>query len=55
MSKKKLKRVTEGYQPIRKGYQPTKPPKNPKPPKGGTGLGSRYSDKKESNQKKNED
>lgn len=46
MSKKRLKRVAEGYQPIRKGYQPTKPPKNPKPPKGGTGLASRHSNEK---------
>jgi hypothetical protein len=39
----KIKRFDEGYQPLRKGYQATQTPKNPKPPRGGTGLASRSS------------
>lgn len=49
MPEKKLKKLNEGYQPIKKGYQPNQTPENPKPPKGGTGLASRNSNKKESN------
>jgi len=49
MPEKKSKRLNEGYQPIRKGYQPSQTPKNLKLPKGGTGLASKNSNKKKSN------
>lgn len=28
----------DGYQPLRRGYQPTKPEVAPKPPQGGSGV-----------------
>ena len=38
-----------GYRQLKKGYQPSRAPKNPKPPKGGTGLASRNSNAKKPN------
>lgn len=50
MSEKKSKKLNKGYRLIIEGYQPSQTPENPKPPKGGTGLASRNSNKKKSNQ-----
>lgn len=43
MQEKKLKNITEGYQPLKRGYQASRTPQNKKPPKGGTGLASKNS------------
>ena len=50
MTEKNLKKLKKGYQPIKKGYQASQTPRNPKPPKGGTGLASRSSNEKKSNE-----
>ncbi len=43
MQEKKLKNITEGYQPLKRGYQASRSPQDKNPPKGGSGLASRNS------------
>jgi len=49
MQEKKIKNNSEGYQPLKRGYQASRSPQDKNPPKGGTGLASINSDKKNDN------
>ena len=53
MAKRKSEKF--GYQPLKKGYQPGQAPKDPKPPKGGTGLASRSSNQRKPHPAKKSD
>ena len=44
MAQKDSKLIQNGYQPIKKGYQPTQASESGKPPRGGTGRTSRITD-----------